>query len=159
MIYETSVATGKNIVFYTHQFINSPPYIFQFKNIFPYVNELFTHLSEKGSKILSYIVGGNTIDSFEYFLKAGAKNIICDFNADLKAYIERVKGQNILLRKNFSPSTLLNESEAVIRSKSAEILELGKDYSGLIFGTGILPYDIPSEKVLLLKEIVEQYNK
>ncbi len=129
------------------------------ENIFPFVKELFDSLKTNGSKFLSYIVGGNTIDTIGYFIEAGAKNIICDFNADLKTYIEKTKGKGILLRKNFSPSTLLNESEAVIRSKSAEILELGKDYSGLIFGTGILPYDIPSEKVLLLKEIVEQYNK
>lgn len=41
MIYETAVATGKLRVFYTRQFENSLPYIFQFKNIFPYTNGIF----------------------------------------------------------------------------------------------------------------------
>ena len=41
MVYETSVATGKLMVFYTRQFENSLPYIFQFKNIFPYTNGIF----------------------------------------------------------------------------------------------------------------------
>jgi 4-amino-4-deoxy-L-arabinose transferase-like glycosyltransferase len=36
--YETSVATGQLQVFYTRQFENSTPYLFQFKNIFPYTN-------------------------------------------------------------------------------------------------------------------------
>jgi hypothetical protein len=36
MKYETSVATGQLSVFYTTQFKNSTPYLFQFKNIFPY---------------------------------------------------------------------------------------------------------------------------
>ncbi len=36
-IYETSVATGDLKVFYTRQFENTLPYIFQFINIFPYV--------------------------------------------------------------------------------------------------------------------------
>jgi len=34
--YESDVATGKNIVFYTRQFINSIPIIFQFIKIFPF---------------------------------------------------------------------------------------------------------------------------
>jgi len=38
MSYETSVATGKLKVFYTTQFLNSKPYLFQFTHIFPYVN-------------------------------------------------------------------------------------------------------------------------
>jgi len=40
MNYETSVATGKIKVFYTNQFINTKPYVFQFTHIFPYVSGL-----------------------------------------------------------------------------------------------------------------------
>ncbi len=36
MNYEIQVATGQTQVFYTRQFINSIPYIFQFQKIFPY---------------------------------------------------------------------------------------------------------------------------
>ncbi len=36
MTYESSVATGKVFVFYTHQFIDSIPYLFQLKKVFPY---------------------------------------------------------------------------------------------------------------------------
>jgi Dolichyl-phosphate-mannose-protein mannosyltransferase len=41
MIYETSVAIGQSKVFYTRQFENSLPFIFQFKNVFPYTNGIF----------------------------------------------------------------------------------------------------------------------
>jgi len=41
MIYETSVATGKTLVFYTRQFKNSLPYIFQIEKVFPYTNGIF----------------------------------------------------------------------------------------------------------------------
>ncbi len=44
MIYETSIATGQSKVFYTRQFENTIPYIFQFKNIFPYANGIFIYL-------------------------------------------------------------------------------------------------------------------
>ena len=38
MSYETNVATGKTLVFYTRQFLNTLPYYFQFTKIFPYVS-------------------------------------------------------------------------------------------------------------------------
>ncbi|MDD2224651.1 MAG: glycosyltransferase family 39 protein [Candidatus Shapirobacteria bacterium] len=41
MNYETSVAVGTSKVFYTRQFENSTPYIFQFQKIFPYANGVF----------------------------------------------------------------------------------------------------------------------
>ncbi len=41
MKYEIGVADGSIPVFYTRQFIESIPYIFQLKNIFPYTNGLF----------------------------------------------------------------------------------------------------------------------
>lgn len=40
MNYETGVATGKLLVFYTRQFIDTIPYIFQFTHIFPYTSGL-----------------------------------------------------------------------------------------------------------------------
>ncbi|MFA6519171.1 MAG: hypothetical protein WCV93_06030 [Candidatus Shapirobacteria bacterium] len=40
MNYETGVATGKIAVFYTRQFINTTPYLFQFTHIFPYTSGL-----------------------------------------------------------------------------------------------------------------------
>lgn len=41
MNYETSVAIGTNKVFYTRQFENSLPYVFQFQKVFPYANGIF----------------------------------------------------------------------------------------------------------------------
>ena len=44
MIYETRVATGSIPVFYTRQFINTTPYIFQFNHIFPYTSGIFNFI-------------------------------------------------------------------------------------------------------------------
>ncbi len=41
MKYEIGVANGSIPVFYTRQFIGTLPYLFQFKNIFPYTNGIF----------------------------------------------------------------------------------------------------------------------
>jgi len=42
--YELSVSTGKNKVYYTNQFLNSIPYFFQIKNIFPYTSGVFVFI-------------------------------------------------------------------------------------------------------------------
>ncbi len=53
--YEISVANGSTPVFYTRQFINSIPYLFQLKNIFPYTNGIFIFIfSFIGFGILIY---------------------------------------------------------------------------------------------------------
>lgn len=44
MKYEIGVASGSIPVFYTRQFIDSMPYLFQLKNIFPYTNGLFVFI-------------------------------------------------------------------------------------------------------------------
>ncbi len=41
MKYEIGIANGSIPIFYTRQFINSVPYLFQLKNIFPYTNGIF----------------------------------------------------------------------------------------------------------------------
>jgi len=77
MIYETSVATGKNLVFYTRQFKNSLPYIFQIKKVFPYANGIFIFifsiigflifLKNKVQKEIALVL----IPSIIYFLYTG----------------------------------------------------------------------------------------
>jgi len=77
MDYETSVAIGTSKVFYTHQFENSQPYVFQFKNIFPYTNGIsififafigfLIFLKSKIKKELFLILIPSTI----YFIYAG----------------------------------------------------------------------------------------
>ncbi len=128
------------------------------ENIFPHVKELLTHTRANGSRFRSYIVGGNTIDSVEYFVEAGARNVICDFNADLKAFIEKLKDRNVIIRKNFNPALLTTGKAKEIDRAVEEIMELNAGCNGLIFGTGILPYDIQSLQVLFLKKKVSTYK-
>ena len=139
----------------------APPLISpnQYKEIIlPNVKELFSSLYSGGSKFLSYIVGGDTVDILEYFIEAGTKNIICDFNADLNIFLEKSKVSNIMLRKNFNPSTLVNKNNEEIEQETLAILKQGKDYNRFIFGTGILPYNIDKEKVLKLKDVVNSFH-
>lgn len=77
--YETAVATGKLSVFYTRQFIDTKPYLFQFTNILPYVLGLpvfvlsiigfaYLAISKKIFKVENLIV---IIPSLIYFLYIG----------------------------------------------------------------------------------------
>jgi len=60
ILYERSVANGTLNIFYTRQFENSLPYIFQFKKIFPYTNGIFVF-------VFSFI-------GFLFFLKSSFKD-------------------------------------------------------------------------------------
>jgi uroporphyrinogen decarboxylase len=150
--------TGADVMIFDSA--TAPPLISpnQYKEtISPNVKDLFDSLSSNGSKLLSYIVGGNTANILEYFIEAGAKNIICDFNADLNVFLEKSKKSNILIRKNFSPSILMSQSIEEIEQETLTILNQAKNYNRFIFGTGILPYNIDKEKVLKLKDVVNNF--
>ncbi len=52
MNYETGVATGKLLVFYTNQFLNSTPYLFQLSKVFPYSSGIFMYILSISGAIL-----------------------------------------------------------------------------------------------------------
>lgn len=150
--------TGADVIVFDSA--SAPPLVspIQYKEfILPFIKDIFAHLKNNGSKFLSYIVGGNTIDNVDSYIEAGIKNIICDFNADLKDFINKAKNNNITIRKNFNPSLLLTGNEIEIKNQAMKILELSHYYNGLIFGTGILPYNIDKDKVIFLRDLVTQY--
>ncbi len=81
-IYEAGVATGKNQIFYTHQFIDTPPYLFQLTKVFPYTSGLFMYTlglaglvflifnykkTNKINKIYWLIILSSSLIYFSYF--------------------------------------------------------------------------------------------
>jgi uroporphyrinogen decarboxylase len=122
--------------------------------ILPTAKDIFCFLKSHDAKFLSYIIGGNTLPILPYILNTGTNNILCDFNADIDQYLNAVKGTNITLRKNISPTAILYGSTEDLTKQVNEIIEKGREYNGFILGTAILPYDTPPEKVKLIRSIL-----
>jgi uroporphyrinogen decarboxylase len=111
---------------------------------------------ELGLPLVPYIMGGDTAPLLEEILETGTNNVLCDYKGDLLVFVERLKDEPVLLRANLSPALLSAQPVDVIKSKAREVLAVGRNHPRFLMGTGILPYDIPPEKVRAVREALEE---
>jgi uroporphyrinogen decarboxylase len=108
-----------------------------------------------GQPLVPYIMGGDTAILLDDILATGANNVLCDFPADLTAFVDRLLDRPVLLRANLDPRFLLAASPDEIRAKTGAVLAAGRRHPRFVLGTGILPYDLPPAKVLAVREALE----
>lgn len=109
---------------------------------------------ELGLRLVPYIMGGDTAVVLEEILKTGANNVLCDFKADLKFFVRRLRDEPVLLRANLDPGFLQSQPENRIKAKVRQVLTVGRLHPRFLMGTGILPYDIAPEKVIVVREML-----
>jgi len=109
-----------------------------------------------GVPLVPYIIGGDTVVLLDAMLETGANNILCDFRADLGVFVDRLGGRAVLLRANLDPRFLLTASPEEMKIKVREVLSVGRRHPGFILGTGILPYDFPSEKITAVRSVLDE---
>lgn len=132
------------------------PALYQ-KIIVPPTAAVIRHFREDlGLALVPYILGGDTTSLLEDLIRTGTNNLLCDFRADLGAFVERLRAEPVLLRANISPGFLAAEPPDVIRDKTREVLGVGRRHPRFLMGTGILPYDIRPEKALAVREALEE---
>ena len=106
--------------------------------------------------LVPYIMGGNTAPLLASILDTGTNGILCDFTADLPAFVERLRDAPVLLRANMDPRFLLTASAAEIGHETRRLLDAGRRHPRFLLGTGILPYDMPPENVLAVRKALEE---
>ncbi|MEW5901865.1 MAG: uroporphyrinogen decarboxylase family protein [Acidobacteriota bacterium] len=109
-----------------------------------------------GVPLVPYIMGGNTAPLLEELILTGSNNILCDYKADLRFFVERLRAEPILLRANLDPGFLRAQPADRIKAKAHDLLAVGLRYPRFIMGTGILPYDISPEKVVAVRQALEE---
>lgn len=109
-----------------------------------------------GIPLVPYIMGGDTGALLGDIVSTGTNNVLCDFRADLNVFVSQLKDEPVLLRANISPGLLAAQPVEAIRAKVREILAVGRGHPRFLMGTGILPYDIQPEKVLAVRETLEE---
>ncbi len=109
-----------------------------------------------GVPLVPYIVGGDTALLLESLLASGTNALLCDFKADLRFFVERLKTTDILLRANLDPGFLFQASIPEIETRTRALLAAGRAYPRFLLGTGILPYDLPPEKALAVRRALEE---
>jgi uroporphyrinogen decarboxylase len=106
--------------------------------------------------LVPYIMGGDTSLLLDSMLETGANNILCDFKSDLNDFICRLLGKPVLLRANLDPYFLLKTPVDQIKTRVREVLAVGRRHPGFMLGTGILPYDMPPEKIIAVREALAE---
>jgi len=106
--------------------------------------------------LVPYIMGGDTGRLLDLILATGSNNILCDFRADLASFVSRLAGKTVLLRANIDPRLLLSASPEEIRARTREVLAVGRRHPGFLLGTGILPYDLRPEKVIAVRDALDE---
>lgn len=112
--------------------------------------------SDLGVSLVPYIMGGDTSILLDLLLETGTNNILCDFKSNLHDFVRRLRGKPVLLRANLDPYFLLTAPLDKIKTKLGEVLAEGRRHPLFMLGTGILPYDMPPEKVVAVREILEE---
>jgi uroporphyrinogen decarboxylase len=110
---------------------------------------------ELGQTLVPYIMGGDTAALLEEILETGTNNILCDYKADLSIFVDRLQKEPVLLRANLDPLFLATRPVDEIQDKVGQVLTLGRRHPRFLMGTGILPYDIATEKVVAVRTALE----
>jgi uroporphyrinogen decarboxylase len=133
-----------------------PPRLYE-KIVLPPTASVITYFRrELGIPLVPYIMGGDTAPLLDLILATGTNNILCDFRADLSAFVARLAGRSVLLRANIDPRFLLSAAPDEIRARTGEVLAVGRRHPGFLLGTGILPYDLRPEKVLAVRDALDE---
>lgn len=103
--------------------------------------------TELGVPLVPCIMGGDTTPLLPDLLRTGTNNVLCDFKADLGAFLARVPDPAVLVRANLDPRLLETASLDEIEARTAAVLEIGLRRPGFMLGTGIIPFDLAPEKV------------
>ena len=108
-----------------------------------------------GVPLVPYIIGGDTALLLDLILATGTNNVLCDFRADLAAFVGRLKDAPVLLRANLDPRFLETAEPETITAAARQVLAIGAGHPRFLLGTGILPYDLPPEKVLAVRRALD----
>ena len=119
--------------------------------VMPYEKELIAYINSLGVFNVPLVIGGNTSSILDDMVATGTSLIISDYNTDMEYYIKKAKERNMAVRGNIDPKLVEKGPKEEIIAKVKEMLDKAKGYDKFIIGTGVLPYNTPSENVLAIK--------
>ncbi len=123
----------------------------------PALKEAMKRVGEVAGHAVPCIIGGDTEPILDEILSTGTSYIICpaQTETDQEAFIKKIGDRtDVKVRINLTPNTVAYGSEETIFAEVDRILELADGKPNVLLGTGAVPYETPSENILLIKEYV-----
>ena len=139
----------------------APPLLspaFYAENVVDYEKALIQGIKKLGQKNVALISGGNTTDIAEDMISTGTSLLLADSECDRKFYKKVCSENNVLMRASIASKLVEDGDEDKMKAAADEVIKDCRDYSGFIFGCGIVSYDTKPESVIKLKEIVRSYE-
>ncbi|MBN1623222.1 MAG: uroporphyrinogen decarboxylase family protein [Clostridia bacterium] len=138
----------------------APPLLspaFYAENVVGYEKELIQSIKKLGQKNVALISGGNTTEIVDDMITTGTSLLLADSECDRHYYKKVCAKNNILMRASIASKIVEDGNEVKMREAADEVIKDCRDYSGFIFGCGIVSYDTKPENVVKLKRIVRGY--
>jgi uroporphyrinogen decarboxylase len=126
----------------------------------PYEKELIQYIKGKGVAAVPLVIGGDTTLIVDDIIETGTTLLVADYAVDIAYYVEKASGKNLLLRGNIDPKLVQRGPREEILKQTELILKRVNNYRKFVMGTGVIPYDTPSDNILLIKNYLEEnYSK
>lgn len=121
----------------------------------PYETELIRFIKSNNLAAVPLIIGGDTTAIADDIIETGTTLLIADYKTDVSAFIEKASRSDLLVRGNIDPKVVQNGTKEEILLHVKRILDKVGDYRKFVLGTGVIPYDTPSENILLIRRYLE----
>lgn len=110
--------------------------------------KVIRELMRSGMKYVPLVIGGNTDPIVESYIETGGNYILCDGGGSVKRFLPVCRLARRAFRRNIPASFLLSASVPEIEGRAREEIASASGFEGFILGTGIVPYGIPTGKIL-----------
>jgi uroporphyrinogen decarboxylase len=106
------------------------------------------------------VIGGNTAPIVDSMLETGTSYLICPFETNQIAFLEKVKNcLDIQIRINCDLRIISSGTREEIRKEADRVIALCRTRQNVCLGTGALPYEAVVENVLYVMDYVRSVGE
>jgi uroporphyrinogen decarboxylase len=117
-------------------------------------SHVISELRKGGAPHVPLIIGGNTTEILDAYLQTGANNILCDFRADPKRFLDECSRQEKAYRRNIDSTGFLPAQLQDVADRAKREIAIAAGYPGFILGTAVVPYGTPLAVLETIREVV-----
>jgi uroporphyrinogen-III decarboxylase len=148
------VEAGLDVAFF--ESAAAPPLLSprQFREVeLPALKEALVRVGEVAGRALPCIIGGDTEPILDDILSTGTGYVICPAETHQEKFMARLGDRSdVQVRINLDPHTVASGSRADLLAAVDRLLALAAGRPNVLLGTGAVPYETPSENILLIRD-------
>ncbi len=124
------------------------------EHVFQVEKQLIQEIKALGQQNVALISGGNTTQIVPQMLETGTSLLMADYQTDRLYFKELCSRHGACLRASIQPKTVQMGTERQMLEETRKVVEACGSYPKFLFGCGIVSYDTPPEKLLLLQRLL-----